>query len=91
MHLEPLELRERRYRAQKALNLLKDESQEDERQALESEIAHYQEICDHEHAEEVEGQWRCRDCDLQKTTAVPEPEPEPQAEAEAGAEAPPAG
>ena len=58
--------------------------------ALEAEIAHYQEICEHEHAEEVEGEWRCKDCDLRKTTAVPEPEPEPEPKAEAApAESPP--
>jgi len=82
MELEPLELRDHRYRAQKALNLLKDDDQADERKALEETIAHYQEICTHEHAEEVEGEWRCRDCDLRKTTAVPEPEPEVAAEPE---------
>ena len=80
MELETLELRDHRYRAQKALGLLK-EDQADERKALEEQIAHYQEICPHEHAEEVEGEWRCRDCDLQKTTAVPEPEPAPETEA----------
>ncbi len=84
MDLETLELRDHRYRAQKALSKLK-EDQADERAALEQQIAHYQEICPHEHAEEVEGQWRCRDCDLQKTTAVEEPEPEPEPEAEPAA------
>jgi len=79
MELETLELRDRRYHAQKALGQLGDD-QVEERKALEAEIAHYQEICPHEHAEEVEGQWRCKDCDLQKTTAVPEPEPEPAPE-----------
>jgi rubredoxin len=88
MDLETLELRDHRYRAQKALALLKGDDQADERKALEEQIAHFQEICPHEHAEEVEGEWRCRDCDLQKTTAVPEPEPEPAAEA-AAAEAKP--
>jgi hypothetical protein len=78
MELEPLELRDHRYRAQQALGRLKDEDQAEERQALEAKIAHFQEICLHEHAEEVEGEWRCRDCDLRKTTAVPEPEPEPE-------------
>lgn len=73
MALEPLELRDHRYRAQKALGLLKDD-QAEERKALEDAIAHYQEICAHEHAEEVEGTWRCKDCDLQKTTVVAEPE-----------------
>ena len=82
MELEPLELRDHRYRAQKALNLLKDDSQADERKALEEQIAHYQEICAHEHADEVDGEWRCRDCDLQKTTAEPEPESQPEPEPE---------
>lgn len=76
--MESLELRDRRYRAQKALNALKDDEHAEERQALEVEIAHYQEVCAHEHAEEVEGEWRCKDCDARKTTAVPEPEPEPE-------------
>ena len=80
MELETLELRDRRYRAQQALKLLTDESPAEERKALEAEIAHYQEICPHERAEEVEGEWRCKDCDLQKTTAAPEPEPEPEPE-----------
>ncbi len=87
MELEPLELRDHRYRAQKALNLLKDDSQADERKALEEQIAHYQEICAHEHADEVDGEWRCRDCDLQKTTAEPEPEPAPEPEVAAPEEA----
>jgi len=89
MELEPLELRDHRYRAQKALDSLKDEDPAEERQALEAKIAHFQAICAHEHAEEVDGEWRCRDCDLQKTTAVPEPEPvaEPVATEEAPAEA----
>lgn len=73
MELEALELRDRRYRAQQALNLLKDDEQSEERQALEAQVARYQEMCAHEHVEEVEGKWRCKDCDLQKTTAVPEP------------------
>lgn len=76
MEMEPLELRDHRYRAQKALAELKDDEQSEARTALEAEIAHYQEICTHEHAEEEEGTWRCKDCDLQKTTAAPEPEPE---------------
>ncbi len=88
MELETLELRDRRYRAQKALNLLKGDDQAEERKALEEEIAHYQEICPHEHTEEVEGEWRCRDCDLQKTTVEPEPEPEPESAAEAAPETP---
>lgn len=79
MELEPLELRDRRYRAQQALDRLNDESPAEERTALEAEIAHYQEICPHEHAEDVEGEWRCKDCDLRKTTAAPEPEPETEA------------
>ncbi len=87
MELETLELRDRRYRAQQALDLLQDDEQAEERKALEEQIAHYQEICPHEHAEEVDGEWRCRDCDLQKTTAVPEPEPAPEPEIEATAEA----
>ncbi len=82
MKLEPLELRDHRYRAQKALNLLKGDDQAEEREALEEKIVHYQEICRHEHAEEAEGVWRCRDCDLQETTAEPEPEPEPAADPE---------
>ena len=86
MELETLELRDRRYRAQQALNSLADESHAEERQALEAEIAHYQEICPHERAEEVEGVWRCKDCDLQKTTAAPEPKPEPEPEPEPEAE-----
>ena len=91
MELEPLELRDHRYRAQKALNLLKDDDSAEERKALEEQIAHYQEICPHEHADDVDGEWRCRDCDLQKTTAEPEPEPEPEAApAEGEAEAAPA-
>jgi hypothetical protein len=73
MALEPLELRDHRYRAQKALSALK-EDQAEQRKALEEAIAHYQQICAHQHAEEHEGTWRCRDCDLQKTTAAPEPE-----------------
>lgn len=87
MELEPLELRDHRYRAQKALNLLKDDGQADERKALEEQIAHYQEICAHEHVDDVDGEWRCRDCDLRKTTAAPEPEPEPKPEAAAAEEA----
>jgi len=87
MELETLELRDHRYRAQKALGLLKDD-QAEKRKALEEQIAHYQAICPHEHAEEVDGEWRCRDCDLQKTTAVPEPEP--AAEAAPASEAEPA-
>jgi len=79
MQLETLELRDRRYRAQQELNLLKDDNQAAERKALEEQIAHYQEICPHEHVDEVEGEWRCRDCDLRKTTAAAEPEPEIQA------------
>ena len=58
MELESLELRDHRYRAQKALNLLKDENQAQERNSLEAEIAHYQEICLHEHAEDVDVEWR---------------------------------
>ena len=85
MELEPLELRDHRYRAQKALTLLKDDDAAEERKALEEQIAHYQEICAHEHADEVDGEWRCRDCDLQKTTAEPEPEPEPAPEPEVAA------
>ncbi len=81
MELEPLELRDYRYHAQKALNLLGDDGSAEERKALEEQIAHYQEICTHEHTDEVEGEWRCRDCDLRKTTAEPEPEPEPAKEA----------
>ena len=73
MELEALELRDRRYRAQQALKLLGEDDQGEERKALEAQVAHSQEICRHEHVEEVEDQWRCRDCDLQKTTAVPEP------------------
>ena len=87
MELEPLELRDHRYRAQKALNLLKDDGQADERKALEEQIAHYQEICAHEHVDDVDGEWRCRACDLRKTTAAPEPEPEPKPEAAAAEEA----
>lgn len=79
MQLEPLELRDRRYRAQKTLSSLKDDAPDEERSALEAEIAHYQEICSHEHTEEVDGQWRCKDCDLQKTVATPEPEPAAEA------------
>ena len=89
MELEPLELRDHRYRAQQALSKLSDDSPTEERQALEEQIAHYQEICAHEHAEDVEGEWRCKDCDLRKTTAAPEPEPEPEPVA-AAAEEPPA-
>jgi hypothetical protein len=88
MELEPLELRDHRYRAQQALGRLKNEDQAEERQALEAKIAHFQEICLHEHAEEVAGEWRCRDCDLRKTTAVPEPVPEPEPEPVAAEEAP---
>jgi rubredoxin len=89
MEMETLELRDHRYRAQQALAALGDDADPAVRQALEAEIAHYQEICPHEHAEELEGEWRCRDCDLQKTTAAPEPEaapdePPPPPEAEAG-------
>ena len=94
MELETLELRDRRYRAQQALNLLTDESSAEERKALEAEIAHYQEICPHERAEELEGEWRCKDCDLQKATTAPEPEtepaPEPESAPEPEAEAAPA-
>jgi len=85
MQLETLELRDRRYRAQQELKLLKDDNQAAERKALEEQIAHYQEICPHEHVDEVEGEWRCRDCDLRKTTAAAEPEPEIQASATAQA------
>ena len=88
MELESLELRDHRYRAQKALNLLKDENQVEERNALEAEISHYQEICLHEHVEEVDGEWRCKDCDLQKTTADSEPEFEEETRAVAETEAP---
>lgn len=89
MEMETLELRDHRYRAQQALASLGDDANPARRQALEAEIAHYQEICPHEHAEELEGQWRCRDCDLQKTTGAPEPEaaadePSPAPEAQAG-------
>lgn len=80
MELEPLELRDDRYRAQKTLDLLKDESQIEERKALEEKIAHYQEICPHQHTQEVDGEWRCKDCDLQKTTADLEPEPDSEKE-----------
>jgi len=90
MELETLELRERRYRAQQALKLLQDDEQTEERKALEEQVAHYQEICPHEHVDEVEGEWRCRDCDLRKTTAVPEPEPAPEPEPTPAAEAAPA-
>lgn len=83
MQMEPLELRDHRYRAQKALKALKDDAPAEERKALEDQIAHYQEICPHEHAEDVDGEWRCKDCDLQKTTAQPEPEPEPEGDAAA--------
>lgn len=86
MALESLELRDHRYRAQKALDALK-EDQAEQRQALEAEIAHYREICRHEHVEEEAGTWRCKDCDLQKTTAVPEPEAA-AAEAPTGQETP---
>lgn len=86
MQMEPLELRDHRYRAQKALGALKEDAPADERKALEDEIAHYQEVCRHEHAEEVEGEWRCKDCDLQKTTKQPEPEPEAEAESATEAE-----
>ena len=88
MELESLELRDHRYRAQKALNLLKDENQVEERNALEAEIAHYQEICLHEHAEEVDGEWRCKDCDLQKTTADSESEIEEETRAVTETETP---
>jgi len=88
MDLEPLELRDYRYHAQKALNLLGDDGSAEERKALEEQIAHYQEICTHEHTDEVDGEWRCRDCDLRKTTAEPEPEPaEEAAEKPAGGDA----
>ena len=88
MELESLELRDHRYRAQKALSLLKDENQVEERNALEAEIAHYLEICLHEHAEDVDGEWRCKDCDLQKTTVDPEPEFEEETPSAAEIEAP---
>jgi rubredoxin len=81
MEMETLELRDHRYRAQQALAALGDDGDPAVRQALEAEIGHYQEICPHEHAEELEGEWRCRDCDLQKTTAAPEPQAAPEAEA----------
>ena len=88
MELESLELRDHRYRAQKALNLLKDDNQVKERNTLEAKIAHYQEICLHQHAEEVDGEWRCKDCDLQKTTVDPEPEFEEETPSAAEIEAP---
>lgn len=52
--MEPLEIRDRRYRLQQQI------------EELQSEIEKLQGECPHEHREEVpdQGVWRCRDCDL---------------------------
>lgn len=77
--MEPLEIRDRRYRAQQRLETLRkqlpDEDDADgevspavseEIDELERRIATLQEECPHEHVEEDEekGLWRCRDCDV---------------------------
>lgn len=64
--MEPLIIRDRRYRFQKQLGALDAESQQAEIQALEAEIEELQRICTHEHREDSaeQGIWRCRDCDL---------------------------
>lgn len=64
--MEPLIIRDRRYRLQTQLQALDAESQQSEARALEEEIEELQRICPHEHREDSteEGIWRCRDCDL---------------------------
>ncbi len=72
--MHPLEIREKRFKLQKALEGLEDGP---EKAALEAQIEEIRSTCPHEHAEEDEEKgWRCRDCDLLR-----EPEPRPEEEA----------
>lgn len=72
--MHPLEIREKRFKLQKALEGLEDGP---DKAALEAQIEQIRATCPHEHTEEDEEQgWRCRDCDLLKP-----PPPKPEAEA----------
>lgn len=66
--MEPLEIRDRRYRLQQRIDELDAEEDRDQIEVLEKQVEELQEICPHpdEHRQEDddEGIWRCRDCDL---------------------------
>lgn len=76
--MHALELRETRFRLEKALAKLDEDSDTD---AIEQRIADLQAVCEHDHFDEDPAKgWRCRDCGL---TRDPEPQPdsdEPPAE-----------
>lgn len=88
--MEPLEIRDRRYRAQQRIAELDAEQERDEIEALEEQVRELQSICPHpdEHRQEDEGEgiWRCRDCDLRGELAGAESDEAGEEEAGEGAD-----
>jgi hypothetical protein len=79
--MHPLEIREKRFKLQKALEGLEDGP---EKAAIEAQIEEIRATCPHEHTEEDEEKgWRCRDCDLLKP---PPPKPAESEETAAAVE-----
>ena len=69
--MHALELRETRFRLEKALAKLGEDS---DTEAIEQQIADLQAVCEHGHFDEDPAKgWRCRDCGL---TRDPEPLPD---------------
>lgn len=66
--MEPLMIRDRRYWLQKEIDGLDPEEDGERIRSLTERIASLQEICPHEHNEEVadENLWHCRDCDARR-------------------------
>lgn len=83
-HMEPLEIRDRRYRLQQRISELDADQAGDQIEALEGQIQELQAICPHpdEHRQEDEGEgvWRCRDCDTRGDLPGAGPEEESEDE-----------
>lgn len=87
--MEPLMVRDRRYWLQKQIGNLDAEADAERIVELEEQIEALQEICPHEHDEEVpdDNLWHCRDCDLRRPLdpdAADSEEPEDEAVAAEG-------
>lgn len=84
--MEPLEIRDRRYRAQQRIDELDEEQERDQIEALEEQVRELQSMCphpdEHRQEDEDEGIWRCRDCDLRGE--LPGAEDDAAAEGESG-------
>lgn len=85
--MKPLMIRDRRYWLQKRIGGLDEETDAGRIEELEEEIEELQEICPHEHDEEVpdDNLWHCRDCDARRPLDPEAEEEENDAEGEGAA------